>query len=101
MLNRSVDSVWNEQSFRQFLHALDHIHSRPSREASSNTTGQLYILKEREDLKMIKMYSIYICGIRNVPHSIAKAIDKYFTALLGTISPSHIKNSNDLSEKNK
>ena len=40
-----------------------------------------------------------ISGIGSTPHKIAKSIAKLLTPLLGTISPSHLKNSGDLIQK--
>jgi len=42
-----------------------------------------------------------ISGIGTAPHNIAKSLAKLLTPLLGTISNSHIKNSNDLINKIK
>ena len=40
-----------------------------------------------------------ISGIGSAPHKIARALAKILTPLLGTISPSHLKNSGDLINK--
>ena len=42
-----------------------------------------------------------VSGIGSAPHDIARALTKIITPLLGTISPTHLKNSGDLINKLK